>query len=173
VSEGARRVFVYPERHAAVRGVFLILIYFGGVKMLLSAIFNPIMLPGVLFLGFFAWLLTSLFLRQRPIAVTEDRIDDLLGRWRWRTIAWRDMDRIEKRIVPEQVNAEGGISPRTEQILFRSGRRSVLVTSAVEDFGTLKRRVTEQAKRRGIELVLLAEPRVLWYPPLLTQLDEL
>ena len=104
--------------------------------------------------------------------MTEDRIDALLGSWRWRTIAWRDMDRIEKRIVPEHVDAEGGLLPHSGRIYFRSGRRRIFVTSAIAGFEALKRHATEQAKRYGIELVLV-EPRPFWRPALITQLDEL
>jgi hypothetical protein len=46
------------------------------------------------------------------------------------------------------------------------------VHSGIVEFERLKQLVTEKAKRRGIELVLV-EPQPLWRPPLLTQLDEL
>ena len=172
MSDAGRRVFVYPERRATVRGGLLILIYFVGARMLISAIFRPILLALLVPLGLIAWLLTSLFLRQRPIAVTEDGIDALLVGWPWRTIAWRDMDRIEKRIVPEFVDAEGGLLPHIEEIFFRSGKRRIFVTSAITDFAALKRDATERAKQRGVELVQ-AKPRSFWRPPLLTRLDEL
>ena len=64
MSEAGRQVFVYPERHATVRGIFLILIYGVGAKMLFWTIVAPNKLPAVIslaILGFFAWLLTSLF----------------------------------------------------------------------------------------------------------------
>jgi hypothetical protein len=82
------------------------------------------------------------------------------------------MDRIEKRIVPEHVDTEGGLLPHSERIYFRSGRRRIFVTSTIVDFEALKQHVTEKAKRRGIELVLV-EPQPMWHAPLITQLDEL
>jgi len=46
VSDARRRVCVYPQRHATVKGVFLILLYFALARTLLSAIFDPRMLAG-------------------------------------------------------------------------------------------------------------------------------
>jgi hypothetical protein len=100
------------------------------------------------------------------------RIDVLLGTRPWRTIEWRDVDRIEKRVRAEESDGEGGITPRLEVIYFRSGRRSIPAMSTIVDFEALKQHVTEKAKRRGIELVLV-EPQPMWHAPLITQLDEL
>ena len=173
MSEAGRRVFAYAGGRTVFRGALASLTCGGcAMSLLFAAIAAPQFIAAAIVLAFFAWFFTSLFLLERPIALDEEQIDSLLGHWRWRTIAWRDVDRIEKRVAPEHVDGEGAVFARSEQIFFRSGRRSILVTSAIEGFEALKQRVTEKAKRRGIEF-MLAEPQPLWHAPILTPLDEL
>jgi GTPase SAR1 family protein len=90
----------------------------------------------------------------------------------WRRIDWRDMDRIEKRFVPVEGDGEGGFTPSYEVIRFKSGRRTIPVRSTIVGYEALKRCVTDQAKRRGIEIVAV-EPQPLCHAPHITRLDEL
>lgn len=96
----------------------------------------------------------------------------MIGDRVWRSIAWRDMDRIEKRVVPVESDGEGGFTPSYEVIQFRSGRRTIPVRSTIADFESLKQCVMVEAKRRGIDLVQV-EPQLLWHAPHITPLDEL
>ena len=110
---GDRRVSVYPKGspiRAALFGV-LILLFVAVVldqRPLREAFF------GLCVVGLIGAPAIRGFLRYRPIAVTGERIDAPMFGWSWRTIAWRDVDRIEKRIVPESTDAGGGRIPAYE-----------------------------------------------------------
>ncbi len=108
------------------------------------------------------------FFQMRPITFTEDRIECLLCGRPWQTIAWGDVDRIEKRVT---VAADAG-EVVYDVIRFRAGRRTIAVTSWIGEFAALKQLATEEAKRRGIEIVA-TRPHAFWRAPIVTPLDEL
>jgi hypothetical protein len=173
--DAGRRVFVYRLGRVAPPAVILalalgfcvicVLLLFAGTAPRGFA-------AGMFFSLIVAWLAASMFLSYRPVAFTEESIQLLMGARPWRTIDWRDVDRIEKRIQAEETDGEGGTIPRLEAITFRSGRRRIAVYSKILEVEALKQLVTEKAQRRGIALVI-AEPQPLWHAPLLTPLDEL
>jgi hypothetical protein len=171
IGEG-RRVFVYRRGKIGPAAVILALAFGFCGLLLLAAIAVPALVGGLFFALIVAGLAATAVLSYRPIAFTDESIHLLMGEWLWRTIDWRDVDRIEKRIQAEAADGEGGTSPRLEVITFRSGRRRIVVYSKILEFEALKQLVTGKAKRRGITLAL-AEPQPLWHAPILTVLDAL
>ena len=165
-----RRVFVYkPARNAVFLAVALGLVAF----LLPAALFDHELFAFVFVLGFIGLASFDSFRRSRPIAIGEERIEALLWGHPWRTIEWRDVDRIERRAVRPEPDG-GGVfaSPGYDLILIRSHRRSITIVSDILEFEALKRRLTEKAKRRGIEIVSV-EPQPLGHAPHITRLDEL
>lgn len=163
------RVFTYSEDELARTGVAIAPVLICAALALFKPSIGRDAVTWLVLLGPLALFGLVRFLRYRPLAISEERVASLIGGWAWRAIDWRDVDRIEKRIVPENANGEGGVG--YELILVRSGRRTITVLSNIREYTALKQRLTEKAKRRSIALVT-AEPQPLGRMQL-TPLDEL
>ena len=109
--------------------------------------------------------------RSLPIALSGEGVATLIGDRIWRRIAWRDMDRIEKRITPGGEDENLRYHPGSEFIVFASGRRTIIVRPDIVEYETLKRCATEEAKRHGIEIARV-EPQPHLQPSHVTPLDE-
>jgi hypothetical protein len=173
-ASAGRRVFAHPGRRVALQACLMALPLGALVPWLV-----PSTTPAEAFatsivalfvLGLLSRIGFAAFFRDRPIAFSDEKIEALIAGRPWRTIEWRDMGRIERSLVVSE--SEDGSVNHYELIVFCSGRRTIMATSFLPGYETLKQLATERAKRRLIPLVLV-EPQSLMRPPVLTPLDEL
>lgn len=88
------------------------------------------------------------FLVHRPIRVSTENIAATMFGRPWRSFAWSDIPRIEKRITIEY--ERGGL---VETLLFRKGRQSIRVKSYIEKYNELKQLINHEVIVRSIEVV--------------------
>jgi hypothetical protein len=151
-SSAGRRLFTYATTRT-VRHLLWMAVTLGiCIGILAAATYSPAWAFAFCFVGLFAGRLIFDFFRERPVAIDGERIEALLFGRAWRTIEWRDVDRIENRLIPEDFNGEAFV-PAHREILFMSGWRTITVLSDILEFDALERLAAETARQRGIAYV--------------------
>jgi hypothetical protein len=154
LSGAPRRIFSYPWwASGPVCIAFALPAVALAVGMLELALRKPTPDWGwVLGLGsaliFVAFILRRL-LRTRPVGISEHGIEALVFGRVWRAMAWRDIERIEKR------REEGEDWPARDVLLFRGGPRKIVVDGFIKEFDALKDLVNREVGGHGIELVTI------------------
>lgn len=161
-SDSSHGLFRYPHGFATLLNIAYVFSLFFPVAVSMLAI---LILPGPfdfwdltlryahpLGLGWFWAILIILavwaFLAHRPIRVSNERVAATMFGRPWRSFAWDEISRIEKRITFQY--ERGGL---VETLVFRKGRQRIRIGSYIEKYDELKRLINDQVTVRSIEVV--------------------